>query len=93
MANIRIEYDGKWPCRCGGHLKVWIDEKFYDFGKHALNSGGHIEKDDDGMMNPVSGEWYINDYSFPKDFPKDMKDDLIDEINAKIEWGCCGGCI
>lgn len=93
MANIRIEYDGEWPCRCMGHLKVWIEDTLYDFGKYVLISGGYIETDDDGMMEPVSGKWSIADDSYPKDFPENMKEDLISEINAKIKWGCCGGCI
>ena len=94
MANIRIEYDGKWPCLCMGHLKVWIDDTLWDFGTHALSSGGYIEHD--GYFNDWethSGEWTIDDYSWPKDFPEDMKKAVLDKINEEIPWGCCGGCI
>ena len=40
--TIKIEYDGKFPNLCSGHLKVWIDDVLYDFGIYALISGGHI---------------------------------------------------
>lgn len=88
---IRIEYDGKWPCLCSGHLKVWIDETFYDFGKHVLLSGGSIQRDENWDMWSTEGPWDID--SYPPNFPEDKKEELIRVINAEIPWGCCGGCI
>lgn len=94
MADIKVIYDGKWPCLCMGHLKINIDGILWDFGTHALSSGGHIEHD--GYFNnweTYSGEWTIDDYSWPKDFPEDMKKAVLDKVNEEIPWGCCGGCI
>lgn len=93
MANIKIEYDGDYPCLCMGHLKVWIDDKLWDFGTYALASGGHIEMDDDWDMWAESGEWSICGDSWPEGFPEDMKEAVINKINEEISWGCCGGCI
>ena len=94
MANIRIEYDGKWPCLCHGRLKVWIDDVLWDFSEHALISGGEVVHD--GYFNDWEvhyDKWSIDDYSYPKDFPEDMKKAVTDAINTNIPWGCCGGCI
>jgi hypothetical protein len=91
--EIRIEYDGKWPCLCMGHLKVYIGETLYDFGKYVLISGGYIERDDDWNMWAEEGSWSINEDNIPENFPKDRIKELIDEINCTIPHGCCGGCI
>lgn len=40
--DIRIEYDGRWPNLCSGHLIIWIDDVKWDFGSHSLSSGGSI---------------------------------------------------
>lgn len=37
--DIKIQYDGKYPCLCMGHLIVWINGKEWDFGKDVLVSG------------------------------------------------------
>lgn len=89
--KIKIEYDGAFPNLCSGHLKVWIDDKLWDFGKYCLLSGGNIQRDDDWNMWAVSGEWSITDW--PKGFPEELKDKVLEEINSEIPWGCCGGCI
>ena len=48
--NIKIEYDGKYPCLCMGHLVVWIDDVKWDFGSYSLSSGGNIHRDADWNM-------------------------------------------
>lgn len=91
--NIRIEYDGKRPCLCMGHLIVWIDNKKWDFGSNVLKSGGEIKRDDDCNMWAEQGEWSIYQDCWPKDFPEEYKNLVIETINEEIPHGCCGGCI
>lgn len=92
MANIRIEYDGAWPCLCMGHLKVYIDEKLWDFGKYCLSSGGAVTGGPpDWDFEVTHDAWTIE--TWPAGFPEDMKAAVLDEVNAEIPWGCCGGCI
>lgn len=93
MEEIKIKYDGKWPCLCSGHLEVWIGEKYFDFGSHVLCSGGRICRNENWDMWAERGPWYLDIEDYPKDFPKDRQKDLVSIINEKIEWGCCGGCI
>lgn len=54
--EIRIEYDGKYPCLCMGHLIVWIDDVKWDFGRYSLSSGGHIHRNDNWDMWATEGE-------------------------------------
>lgn len=89
--DIRIEYDGKYPCLCMGHLKVYINDTIYDFGKFCLTSGGSIHRNDDWDMWATQGKWAIEE--FPPNFPNEFKDDVINKVNEEIPHGCCGGCI
>ena len=91
--NIKIEYDGDYPCLCAGHLKVWIDDKLWDFGKYVLLSRGSVTHDEDWNFEVEEGEWSIPDYKWPKDFPEHLKEKVIEKINEEIPHGCCGGCI
>lgn len=94
MANIKIQYDGEYPNLCSGHLEVWIDGKYYDFGKHVLNSGGSVSFDEDWNGEVCEGNWEFSSFTdFPKDFPMEYKDDLLKVINEEIPHGCCGGCL
>jgi hypothetical protein len=94
MTNISIEYDGKWPSLCFGNLIVTIDEISWDFGRHALLSGGSVWFDEDYSNAHVEeGEWSIDDDSWPENFPENLKQAVIDEVNSSIPYGCCGGCI
>ena len=90
--NIKIKYDGKYPCLCSGHLEVWVGNDYYDFGKYCLSSGGSCYFTDH-YTDPVveEGEWDITE--FPKNFPMELKDDLLNVINMEIPYGCCGGCL
>ena len=90
MKKIKIKYNGKYPNLCSGHLEVWLDNDYYDFGKSCLISGGYY--------NYHSGEikedkWKLDLAMIPENFPIEYVDELIEIINEKIPWGCCGGCI
>lgn len=91
--DIRIAYDGKWPCLCKANLIVYIDNVKWDFGSYSLSSGGKIQHDDDWNMWAEEGPWEICDW--PEGFPDDdlLKEVVLMEINSKIPHGCCGGCI
>lgn len=87
---IKIKYDGAFPNLCSGHLEVWIDDVYYDFGEHCLNSPGNVSCDPyDDYEQKV--EWYIEEY--PKDFPSKYKKPLLKKLNKKLGDTCCGGCI
>lgn len=87
MANIKIKYNGEFPNLCRGRLEVWINNDYYDFGRHVLESGGYINED----FEIVKNNWIINKY--PKDFPKEYEEELLKIVNQDIPHGCCGGCI
>lgn len=89
--NIKIEYDGKYPCLCMGHLIVWIDDVKWDFGSYSLSSGGSIHRDTDWNMWASEGEWFVDEW--PQGFPDELKELVLREINKEIPHGCCGGCI
>lgn len=89
--NIRIEYTGKYPCLCMGHLIVWIDDTKWDFGCYCLSSHGTIERDDDWNMWATEGDWEISEW--PEGFPEELKELVAEEVNREIPHGCCGGCI
>lgn len=89
--DIKIEYDGRYPCLCMGHLIVIIDGVAWDFGKYALSSGGDICKDENGDMWAEKGEWEVS--KWPDDFPDNLKEVVFKAINSEIPHGCCGGCI
>lgn len=95
MENLKIEiqYDGKYPCLCMGHLKVYINDKKWDFGTSSLSSGGCIKRDDEWNMWAETGEWSIYDGCWPGGFPEEYKKLVLDKINEEIPYGCCGGCI
>lgn len=92
--DIKIKYDGKWPCLCGGHLEVWIDGVYWDFGKHCLSSGGCVTGGPpDWDFEIETGPWEI--YDWPEGFPEDkyLRLNVLEEINSTVSHGCCGGCI
>lgn len=92
MAKIRIEYNGDYPCLCMGHLKVYIDDTLWDFGKHSLSSGGNVlGGQPDWDFEVDTGPWDI--VYWPDGFPEDMKEAVLQEVNGNIPLGCCGGCI
>lgn len=93
MSNIKIKYDGRYPILCFGHLEVWIDDTYYDFGEECLISGGCVLHDEDWNMWTEEGPWRIDKDSYPQDFPEEYKDKLLEVINDELPWGCCGGCI
>lgn len=90
MKEIKIKYDGKYPNLCSGHLEVWLDNDYYDFGNHCLISRGYCNYHSEEIREE---EWELDLEMVPENFPTEYIDKLIQEINADIPWGCCGGCI
>lgn len=91
MADIKIEYDGKYPCLCYGHLVVTIDGVVWDFGYNSLRSGGSVWFDEDSEDHVEKGEWDIGEW--PEGFPEEYKVDVLEKVNEEIPHGCCGGCV
>lgn len=91
--DIKISYDGRYPCLCMGHLVVWINGTKWDFGTSALQSGGSILRNEDWDMWATSGEWNIYEDEWPEGFPEIYKEPVLKKINEEIPHGCCGGCI
>ena len=89
--DIKIQYDGKYPCLCMGRLIVWINGKEWDFGKDVLVSGGEVIYDDEEYIT-TTGEWSIPDDSWPEGFPEEYKKQVLSVVNEEIPYGCCGGC-
>lgn len=87
LLNIKVKYDGSWPNLCSGHLEVWINGKYWDFGKHVLISGGYITHN----FDTKEGLWRIEEW--PEGFPENLKEVTLEAINCEIPHGCCGGCI
>lgn len=85
-----VSYDGKWPCLCRGTLIIKIDGKTYSF-KHAMVSGGYIERDEEWNMWAEQGEWDVDLYEHPE--LKPYKEEIVRVVNENVEPGCCGGCI
>ena len=90
MKEIKVSYDGEYPCLCSGHLEVWVDGKYYDFGNYAMHSGGSVSFSEDWEEDVSSGEWSVD---FPDNFPEELKSEVLEAINNEVPWGCCGGCV
>lgn len=88
--KIKIKYNGSYPCLCMGHLQVWLDDNYYDFGSYCLQSGGLWYFDKDGDVITEQGEWTLE--SVPDNFPPEYITPLLKVINEQIPLGCCGGC-
>ena len=90
--NIKVKYDGSWPNLCSGHLEVWVNGVYYDFGNYRLLSGGCVYFNSDMSESFVeTGFWKI--HNWPEDFPEEYKELTLEAINCEIPHGCCGGCI
>jgi len=91
--KIEVKYNGAFPNLCSGDLAVIVDGVRYDFPNYCLCSGGAVWFDADWKEHVDSGPWSVSEW--PEDFPKDydLRVEVLDMINAKIPWGCCGGCV
>lgn len=89
--NIKIIYDGEYPCLCGGELQVQVEETLWDFGKWAIFSQGEIQQTEDGDYITIEGDWIV--VSWPENFPQELKPLVEEAVNNQIPHGCCGGCI
>jgi hypothetical protein len=90
-ANIKIRYDGEWPCLCMGNLTVIIDGNSYDFPPCCLSSGGSVSFDADWGEHVTHGDWAITEW--PENFPEEFKKATEDAVNEQVCHGCCGGCV
>ena len=91
MDEIKIDYDGVYPCLCSGQLFVTIHNKVWDFGNRVLDSGGYVWFDEEWGDHIESGPWSVD--KWPDGFPNDLKQAVLGAINAQVQHGCCGGCI
>lgn len=99
--EITIEYDGKYPNLCSGHLIVTVSgseieraNRRWDFGQYCMDSGGAAGVDfSDGGSDEYcyQSSWSIK--KWPEDFPVELKDAVVKTVNSEVEHGCCGGCI
>jgi len=88
---IEIEYDGEYPCLCGGTLRVTADGETWQFPEYCLSSGGNCYVTEEGEEVLQGGPWSIIEW--PKDFPQRLQKAVLAAINEQIPWGCCGGCL
>jgi hypothetical protein len=87
-----ISYDGKFPNLCGGELVLAVDGIDYTFSRFALISGGDVRIN--GFKDFIKeGPWSVEDGYWPDGFPEEAKAESLRLIDAKIEHGCCGGCL
>lgn len=91
MNNIKIIYNGKYPCLCQGELIVIVDNIEYIFPDNCLISGGSCFISDDGDEEISEGDWTLD--SYPDNFPENLKFEVLEKINECIPKGCCGGCL
>ena len=89
--DIKIRYDGKYPCLCMGHLEVWVDGVYYDFGEYCLSSGGCCGFNEEWDAIIEEGDWSFCKY--PDAFPMELEEELLEVVNSEIPHGCCGGCL
>jgi hypothetical protein len=94
--KIRIEYDGKYPNLCSGHLIVIITTMNtfavkWDFGKYCLESGGIVSFTEDWEESVWRDKWSIS--KWPTGFPDKLKEAVLAKVNEAIPMGCCGGCV
>ena len=91
--KIEIDYDGKWPVLCMGHLIVYVDGEKWDFGKYSLSSGGSVTFDSHWKEHIKEGSWKVREDAWPDGFPEEQKREVEQAINEQIPHGCCGGCV
>ena len=91
--NVKIEfleYDGAYPCLCGGTLKIKVNGKLYCLD-NALMSGGDVTHDDNWDFYVTTGDWEVDLEQFPELEP--YKEQITELVNHNVTKGCCGGCI
>lgn len=90
--KINVFYTGEYPNLCSGKLIIEINNKFYDFGKDSLSSGGCTYFTNGYEDSHIEiGEWKVR--KWPKSFPEELKEETLKAINIQISYGCCGGCL
>ena len=89
--DVKVSYNGEYPCLCMGHLIITIDKKKWDFGNNSLLSGGECYFENYAYDVVNKGPWSVVEW--PKNFPEEWQDAVIEKVNNVIPWGCCGGCL
>jgi hypothetical protein len=92
---MELEYTGKWPTLCSGHLTVTLDGEVYDFGSYVIASGGEcLYLHETKSTEIIDGPWFWrHPLQVPDGFPEDRLPELLALINDEVEHGCCGGCL
>lgn len=86
-----IDYTGKYPSLCFGHLIIEFNGERMDLGS-ILISHGSIHNPDTGDYEAMEGDWDISEESLPEKL-RPFCEDIVRLVNDNVEHGCCGGCI
>ena len=89
-----IDYDGKYPQLCSGHLRFMSDGKKYA-GYIWLLSGGRSWFDEYLNWHLTEGPWKEVSGPLFEVYPKflEHKTELLKMINENVPHGCSGGCV
>jgi len=88
MSEIKVTYDGSWPCACGGRLVISIGDREVYNKEFCCNSSGSCGVNEEGDESTVSGSL---DWADAQTFPPYIRRavaKVLDEVEV-----CCGGCI
>lgn len=85
MRQIKVTYDGKYPCLCHGTLTIEVDGDLVYMEQYRLSSTGSCNWRE-GKTTEGSLIW--EDAS---KFDKDIQEAVEEELNNYRP--CCGGCI
>jgi len=91
MRNIKVKYDGRRPCVCGGNLKIWVNNQLiYDEDYQCSSTGRcYIDFNSPDQEEHVESGKLVWDEA--KKFDKEIQDAVKNEL-SKVQV-CCGGCI
>ena len=88
MSKIRVEYDGEYPNRCRGTLRIWVDGEQIYKEKFRCYSTGRAYLDSEQIPRVNYGRLVWED-------AEDYDDDIREAVKEKLAGYtvCCGGCI
>ena len=88
MKNIKVTYDGSYPCSCMGRLIISVDNVEIYNKKYCCESTGKITFDENWNENIECGHLIWEDY---RKFNTDIQDAVQNVLDQVVV--CCGGCI
>ena len=90
MGEIKVEYDGEYPCTCMGRLKIWEGGKLIYDNEFCCISTGSVTFDDDWNEHIAKGQLL-----WEKDEANKFESRIISAVNNKLSefTVCCGGCV